>query len=196
MFRLIRNLLFRKSKPEFLKESSVPEQLATNLKTLAVELQQLDPYWAKEIAQLAHEASSSFLVRHDLGVRVKSLFGGMGSFNDVPLPDHLESQRQELFRVTEDYLRLSWRSRNAEWNNISPVDLIPVGTSVTIVAGEQVRVDSHGRPEYQQLSEGPFQVLRHLEPDMTNMPMYLLGRESERGWENRFVRQNALQIAS
>jgi len=191
MLSFLRKVFTRPSPPS--GRAPVAQRLGQELSGLADALRDHDAHWAKVLGALAVEASTSNILRHSFGLRVRGLFGGMGSFNDVPLPDDLRRKSEQLFTTVEEYLREAWRVRGGEWNTIPEGTLFAKDDVVEIVAGAQIAVDAQGRPQYQQKSEGPFTILRLLEPDMTNMPVYLLGRQSERGWENRFVRHTALR---
>ncbi len=166
---------------------SEEQQLIIHLKELSDALQSANPHWSKVLAnfqnQLTNNISSNSPIqaRYLIAREIESIFGGMGSLNDIQLTENCERSRGQLFKSVEDVLRFYWRALGRETHD-EKFDLLPVGASVRLVPGKIRYIE---RNEIHLLIDYNFKgvgqvwcVARYEGPDITNMPSYLVQHEN------------------
>src|SRR2546421_12056517 len=84
-------------------EPSKEERLLMSLQRLSDALRPVDAHWAGVLATLRDEAAGEFArgtpvrSRYQVARKIESLFGGMGSLNDIQMPGDCQRLHEELF---------------------------------------------------------------------------------------------------
>jgi hypothetical protein len=167
----------------FHNEPSEETMLLTNLRELSDALRPHNSHWASVLVTLHQEAADEFIggasvsKRYQIARKIESLFGGMGSLNDIEMPGDCKRLHDELFSAVESVLRDYWRALGRE-SHTGTIRPLPVGASVHLVPGT---VRYFERDESPVLVEDKpavrsqlWQVVRYDGPDITNMPSYLV----------------------
>jgi hypothetical protein len=164
-------------------EPSEEQELLTSLQRLRDALRPVDPHWAGVLATLRDEAASEFgssspgKSRYRMARKIESLFGGMGSLNDIQLPGDCQRLHGELFSAVQAVLRAYWRAlgRPSHAGKIAP---FPVGAAVRLVPGAVRYFERDESPVVIQdtptIRSQTWRVVRCEGPDITNMPSYLV----------------------
>jgi hypothetical protein len=168
-------------------EPSVEDHLLTSLARLRDALRPIDADWAHIVAALHDEAAAEFASgapvgrRYQLARKIEQLFGGMGSLNDISLPQECDWLRSQSFAAVEAVLRVYWRGLGRPSHHFEGT-LLAVGAAVRLVPG---KVRCYNRDETPVVvADSPavrnqvWRVVRYEGPDITNMPSYLLQREN------------------
>jgi hypothetical protein len=170
--------LFTHSKP------SEEECLLRCLKELSDSLQSINSHWANVLAnfqkQMTDEIASDGSIQHkyELAREIESLFGGMGSLNDIELPKNCKRLHGELFKAVQDVLRIYWRALGRETHS-GQFKLFPIGSLVHLVPGKIRYFERNEHPVIIQVgSTDIWRVVRYEEPDITNMPSYVVQHEN------------------
>lgn len=169
--------IFARAKP------SEEARLLASLQRLRKALEPHDAHWAEALAAVQAEAAAAFangspvLRRYQLARKIEGLFGGMGSLNDIALPEDTEALHRELFAAVAALLRRYWRDLGRITHD-AEFALFPVGAPVRLVPG---KVRYYHRDESPVIvADTPagrgqtWRVVRHEGPDITNMPSYQL----------------------
>jgi hypothetical protein len=169
--------LFTRAKP------SAEETFLVSLQRLSDALRPLNSPWANVLAELRDEAANIFASgapverRYQLARKTEQLFGGMGSLNDINMPDNCAKLSDALFKATQEILRLYWHKlgRQSQGATITP---LPVGSSVRLIPGavryfnrDESTVVVTDTPE---IKAETWVIVRCEGPDITNMPSYLV----------------------
>lgn len=169
--------LFAHTKP------SEEQMLLTSLRRLSDALQRHDSHWSGILQKLHDEAATQFTnntpvtLRYELARKIESLFGGMGSLNDIAMPGECQRLHEELFTAVQSVFRIYWRELGRTTNS-EQFSLLPIGAAVRLIPG---KVRYYNRDESPVVvSDTPavrnqiWRVLRFDGPDITNMPLYHL----------------------
>jgi hypothetical protein len=172
------NKFFKRNNP------SEEEQLLESLKNYSDALRPIELHWANVLAnfknQMTNEIASddSIQRKYKLAREIESLFGGMGSLNDIALPENCKHLHEKLFKAVRDVLRIYWRALGYETHN-KQFKLLPIGASVRLVPGKIRYFERNESPVViQNASTYVWRVVRYEEPDITNMPSYVVQHEN------------------
>src|SRR5262245_40186808 len=95
-------------------EPSEEERLLSSLQRLSDALRPVDSHWAGVLARLRDQAAAEFAngapvtSRYQAARKIESLFGGMGSLNDIQMPGDCQRLHEELFSAVKGALRVYW----------------------------------------------------------------------------------------
>ena len=154
-----------------------------------------DSHWASLLSSLRAEfiGGKSVAQRYEVSRRIESLFGGMGSLNDIQMPADCQRLKEELFSAVEGVLRTCWRALGRE-SHASSFRLLPVGASVRLVPGAVRYFNRDESPvvveDTSTVRTQMWRVVRYDGPDITNMPSYLL----QHGETFMSARHSALEL--
>jgi hypothetical protein len=171
---------------KFFKQNNPSEEgrLLESLKNYSDELRPIEPHWANVLInfqnQMANEIASddSIQRKYKLAREIESLFGGMGSLNDITVPENCKHLHEKLFKALQGVLRIYWRALGHETHN-EQFKLLPIGASVRLVLGKIRCFERNESPVViQNASMDIWRVIRYEEPDITNMPSYLVQHEN------------------
>jgi hypothetical protein len=167
--------------------NSEEKQLVMCLKEISDVLRANQPHWSNILAnfqsQLANEIAenSPIQTRYLTARKIESVFGGMGSLNDIPLTGNCERLRGQLFTAVTNVLRFYWRALGNESND-EKFGLLPVGASVRLVPGKILYFERNEKPvliDYNSKAVGQvWCVVSYAGPDITNMPSYEVRHEN------------------
>ncbi len=164
-------------------ELSEEQILLASMQRLSDALRPVNSHWAGVLATLRDEAASEFAngasvgQRYQVARKIESLFGGMGSLNDINMPGECERLHEELFAAVNGILRVYWRAlgHKCHAGNVTP---LPVGASVRLVPGAVRYFERDESPVVIQdtpaVRSQMWRVVRYEGPDITNMPSYLV----------------------
>jgi hypothetical protein len=157
------------------------------------------PDWGKHLWQLFGEAlplyqdkNTPIERKYQFALKVKSLWGGMGSLNDGPFSEANEKKILELYESIGDVLRVYWKVLGYEHHE-EPFEIIPIGSVVRIVPGKIGHYQNDGKPHFideKENSNLDWIIIGHLGRDITNMPLYSL----KSGNFLMYTRQEGLKI--
>jgi hypothetical protein len=169
--------LFASTKP------SEEQMVLTSLLRLSDALRSHDSHWSGILQKLHDEAATQLTsnppvaLRYQFARKIEGLFGGMGSLNDIEMPEECQRLHEELFTTVQNVLRVCWRElgRTTCSNQFS---LLPVGADVRLIPGK-VRYFNRDEssvvvPDTSAVRSQIWRVLRFDGPDITNMPSYHL----------------------
>jgi hypothetical protein len=164
-------------------QPSEEERLLLSLQRLSDALRPVDAHWAGVLATLRNEAAGEFASgtpvrsRYQVARKIESLFGGMGSLNDIQMPGDCQRLHEELFSAVKDALRVYWRALGRQ-SHVGKVTPFPVGAAVRLVPGAVRYFERDESPVVIQdtpaIRRQTWRVVRHEGPDITNMPSYLV----------------------
>jgi hypothetical protein len=165
-------------------EPSEEQRLLVSLERLSEALRPVNAHWAGVLAALRAEAAGELASgtpvrsRYQLARKIESLFGGMGSLNDIQLPEKCQRLHEELFSAVQGALRVYWRAlgRQSHTGKVTP---FPVGASVRLVPGAVRYFERDESPVVIQdtpavTGQTWWRVVRYEGSDITNMPSYLV----------------------
>jgi hypothetical protein len=165
------------------KEPSEEESLLLSLQRLSDALRPLDAHWAGVLATLRDEVAAEFASgapvrsRYQVARKIESLFGGMGSLNDIQMPEDCQRLHEDLFSAVKGVLRVYWRALGRQ-SHVGKVTPFPLGASVRLVPGEVRYFERDESPVVIQdtpaVRSQTWHVVRYEGPDITNMPSYLV----------------------
>jgi len=157
-----------------------------SLQKLSDALGPVDAHWAKVLSTLRDEAAAEFANgapinrRYQVARKVESLFGGMGSLNDIQLPGDCQRLHEELFSAVKGVLRVYWRALGRQ-SHVGTVVTFPVGSAVRLVSGAVRCFERNESPivveDTLAARNQTWRVVRYEGPDITNMPSYLVRHE-------------------
>lgn len=164
-------------------EPSEEQILLASMQRLSDALRPVDSHWAGVLATLRDEVASEFASgapvgrRYQVARKIESLFGGMGSLNDINMPGECKRLHEELFAAVKGVLRVYWRAlgRQSYAGKVKP---FPVGAPVRLVPGTVRYFERDESPVVIQdtptVRSQTWRVVRYEGPDITNMPSYLV----------------------
>jgi hypothetical protein len=174
---------------KFFKQNNPSEEnrLLESLKNYGDALRPTESHWANVLTnfqnQMANEIASddSIQRKYKLAREIESVFGGMGSLNDIALPKNCKHLHEELFRAVQNVLRIYWGTLGHETHS-EKFKLMPIGASVRLVP-KKVRYFERNEKQVivedsSAIREQIWQVIRYEGPDITNMPSYLVQHEN------------------
>lgn len=110
-----------------------------------------------------------------------SLYGGMGSLNDLLLTSAGDQARDELYTAVQGGLREAWRTLGREHHAAHP-RLYPVGSTVRLIPGRTRYLERDGSPcvvgETSPETRHVWRIVQQDRPDITNMPQYTINHGS------------------
>lgn len=173
--------LFARSEP------SEEQILLASMQRLSDALRPSNSHWAEVLATLRNEAASEFASgapigrRYQVARKIESLFGGMGSLNDISMPRECKRLHEELFAAVKGVLRVYWRALGRQFHagKITP---FPNGAMVHFVPGSVRYFERDELPVVIQdtpsVRSQTWRVVRYEGPDITNMPSYLVQHDN------------------
>src|SRR4051794_1944097 len=121
-------------------EPSEEKRLLLSLQRLSDDLRPVDAHWAGVLARFRDEAAGEFASgtpvnsRYQVARKIESLFGGMGSLNDIQMPGDCQRLHEELFSAVKGVLRVYWRALGRQ-SHVGKFTLFRVGAAVRLVPG-------------------------------------------------------------
>ncbi len=166
---------------------SEEDKLLECLLRLSTALERHDSPWAKVLATLHGEATTAFAdgspvsCRYQIARKIEGLFGGMGSLNDIEMPERCQQMSGELYAAVKNVLRVYWRELGRP-SHIFRVALFPVGAAVRLVPGTVRYYNRDESPVVIEDTPAVKSEVWHIVGlelnDITNMPQYLIQREN------------------
>jgi hypothetical protein len=174
-------------------------RLLTCLQHFSDALRPIFAHGADLLVRCRNEAASSFASdspvarRYEVVRRIEALYRGMGGVRDTSMPKACEDLSEDLHRAVWDLLRLYWRQLGREYHS-DTIPPWPVGATVRLVAGRVRYYELDGLPVVVKDRPGVlrqrWRIVSHAEPDITNMPQYLL----QRGDKIMIARHDSLSL--
>ena len=84
-------------------------------------------------AQRLFESGAEVRAKYDFVTRIRYYYGGMGSFNDIWIPDECEQLKTDLYQLIKDARRQYWRQLGNKWHDYSRFQLLPNGNLGSLV---------------------------------------------------------------
>ncbi len=161
--------------------------LLATLKRLSDDLRPHNSHWAYVLATFHAKAESEFSGGFQVGQRyllareIEGIFGGMGSLNDIEMPEGCQRMKCELFAAVKNVLRLYWRELGRPSYNLQ-VSLHPIGATVRLMPGKVRWYNRDESPvvvgDTPSVRSETWRVVSIDGNDITNMPSYLIQREN------------------
>lgn len=175
-------------------------RLLVAMKEMSSRLSECDSRWetmwhgAYEKGQQLFESDCDVREKYDFATKIRGYYGGMGSFNDIFIPDECEQLKTMLYKRINDSRRHYWQQLGFEWHEASLFEILPNGTKVKLIPGKVIYQDQE-HTQYTVADSGQdvdevWEVASYDGLDITNMPSYSLRSSSCQ----RSARQEAIEI--
>ena len=174
------------------------KDLRTSLSQMSKCLRDEDKFWSAKMDQASKRAQELFTrdanidAKYKFVVEIKSYYGGMGSFNDIAIPQACGTLHNDIYALLTNLSRCYWKDLGREWHDYSKFNILSAGTKVklipnkVVIAGDSPRVLDTKVNDLKKV----WTVIKCDGPDITNMPTYFL----KSGSLFRTARQEAIQI--
>lgn len=176
------------------------QEIKRLLKDISEEIN--NPIWREYLSDLFTNfegkfESVSFDEKYKYMSGIDSLFAGMGSLNDGFHSKEVEEKLDKLqFYVNQELIRL-WAKLGNETHDLSSIKRYKIGTVVKLIAGKPRYIKLNGSitnfPEQDWVNKSKWKIKCFVDPDITNMPQYLLERPSSDGKRQIVVRHDAIK---
>ena len=171
-------------------------ELLNRLKSTSKKVQVDNTQWANILSNLALEGKSikddKWKARYEFGRKVESIFGGMGSFNDIYVSNSAEEEKELLYEAVGRYLRECWIKIGKIENTIPDEELFCIGDRVNLIEGEVIYLNRNGSESKAPKSDFTYVVVSIDTPDISGMPTYTIRFKNK----YRSARHNALKMIS
>ncbi len=176
------------------------QELLNALLKLAISMPGRSSHWGSILMQKYRDGERIFKLGSPIKTRfefvrneIEKLFTGIGSLNDVGLPNNVGKMRENIYQQTQAILKEYWKALGRESHDPGEFTPYPTGTTVKMVRGKTCLIYSDGRhfmvPDNKSVDEQVWAIESQSEPDVTNMPQYTI----KRGSTFRNVRHDAIR---